>query len=83
MSKPPVTPPRSRSGPSGPTLTEERRAELGQRRLQLRVGERALARLDALCAESGSSRSEQVEALIDAEVELGPQVSSRRAAKPR
>lgn len=65
-----VTPARSRSGP---TLTEARRAELGQRRLQLRIAERALNRLDALCEASGYSRSEQVEALIDAETEWGPQ----------
>lgn len=58
---------------SGPNLTEARRAELGQRRLQLRICAASLERLDALCRDSGFTRSEQVEALIDCEVDWGPQ----------
>lgn len=57
---------------SGPNITEARRAELGQRRLQLRICAASLERLDALCRDSGFSRSEQVEALIDCESEIGP-----------
>jgi hypothetical protein len=51
----------------GPTLTEARRAELGRVRLHVRIRAESLARLDALCAESGYTRPEQIEALIDCE----------------
>jgi Ribbon-helix-helix protein, copG family len=61
-----------RSGPSGPTVPESIRQERGQARINLRVRREAVDRLDALCEDSGYSRSEQVEALIDAETELGP-----------
>lgn len=61
--------PRARSGP---TQTEEARAAKGMRQLKLRVDESVVERLDALCETSGFSRSEQVEALIDAETQLGP-----------
>lgn len=55
----------SRAG--GPTATEARRAELGRVRLHVRIRAESLARLDALCAESGYTRPEQIEALIDCE----------------
>lgn len=54
-----------KSGPSGPTLPESRRHELGQRRLQLRIPAAQLERLDQLCKRSGLQRSEQVGVLID------------------
>lgn len=60
---------KKRSGPSGPTLPESRRHELGQRRLQLRIPAAQLERLDQLCERSGLQRSEQVGVLIDAETE--------------
>lgn len=51
---------------SGPTLSEQRRRELGNMRLQLRIPTETLARLDALCARDGVSRSVLIAALVDA-----------------
>ena len=52
---------------SGPALTEARHRELGRVRLHVRIRAESMARLDALCAESGYTRPEQIEALIDCE----------------
>lgn len=51
---------------SGPTLSEQRRRELGNVRLQLRVPEETVARLDTLCERGGVSRSEMVATLVGA-----------------
>ena len=57
----------------GATLTEARRAELGRVRLHVRIAAASLKRLDELCADSGFTRPEQIEALIDCEHDMGPQ----------
>ena len=61
----------------GATLTEARRAELGRARLHVRIAAASLKRLDELCADSGFTRPEQIEALIDCESEMGPQTKPR------
>lgn len=63
----------SKRAGGGATLTEARRAELGRVRLHVRIAAASLERLDALCADSGFTRPEQIEALIDCESEMGPQ----------
>lgn len=60
----------------GATLTEARRAELGRVRLHVRIAAASLERLDALCADSGFTRPEQIEALIDCEHDLGSRKES-------
>jgi hypothetical protein len=67
----------------GATLTEARRAELGRVRLHVRIAAASLERLDELCADSGFTRPEQIEALIDCEHDLGAQKPSapKRARK--
>lgn len=53
--------PKSRSGPN---LSDERRAELGQGRITLRIAQEALDQLGELSADSGYTRAELVETMI-------------------
>jgi|GEM_PF-6682720 len=62
---PEPTPRKSRSGPSGPSLTEERRAERGIGRLVLRVAQKKLDKLEREAEKRGVSRSALIEELLD------------------
>jgi hypothetical protein len=60
--------PKSRSGPSGPTPTEERRRELGQGRLTIRgLSHDWITRVDELCDRAGHSRAEHIKGWVQAE----------------
>lgn len=54
---------------SGRTRTEAEYRANGLRRLSVRIPAEALARLDEICEESGYSRGEQVQAMIDGDYE--------------
>jgi metal-responsive CopG/Arc/MetJ family transcriptional regulator len=54
---------------SGRTRTEAEYRANGLRRLSVRIPAEALARLDDICEESGYSRGEQIQAMIDGDYE--------------
>ncbi len=59
-------PRKSRSGPSGPSWTDEKRAENGIGRLTLRMAQKKLDKLSREAQRRGVSRAALIEQMIDA-----------------
>lgn len=65
---------------SGPTKTEAEYRAAGLRVLKIRIPAAYLAKLDAICDDSGLSRAEQVLGMIDAETAELARLKWKRAA---
>lgn len=64
---------------SGTSRTEAERRDAGLRRVTLRIPAEYLAKLDAICKESGLTRAEQVLGMIDGEAAELARLRGKRA----
>jgi hypothetical protein len=74
---------KSRSGPSGPNLSEARRRELGKGRLYIRgLDDTWVARFDALCKRAEHTRAEHLKGMIEEEEAEQAEIDAQNAKNP-